>query len=142
MDKVFSHETQEKTSKKTQKGGEGKISTFQVASNVLDASTKIYSSRVDSVHSDTYRVLNGLNRTTKQNKEKSTGNSEDDEDIEAAEKIKKRKIVSLEHTLDSLANLNAKRLDMEFAVDPLFHKTAAAFDEVGMNIIGFLMEFI
>lgn len=29
----------------------------------LDASVKIYSCRVDSVHSETYKVLGGLNRT-------------------------------------------------------------------------------
>lgn len=36
---------------------------MQVASCTLDASVKIYSCRVDSVHSDTYKVLGGLNRT-------------------------------------------------------------------------------
>lgn len=36
---------------------------FQTASCALDASVKIYSCRVDSVHTDTYKVLGGLTRT-------------------------------------------------------------------------------
>ena len=33
------------------------------ASCTLEAGVKIYSTRVDSVHSETYKVLGGLNRT-------------------------------------------------------------------------------
>jgi condensin complex subunit 2 len=36
---------------------------FQTASCTLDASVKIYSCRVDSVHTDAYKVLGGLTRT-------------------------------------------------------------------------------
>lgn len=36
---------------------------FQVASCTLDASVKIYSYRVDSVHSEAYKMLGGLART-------------------------------------------------------------------------------
>ena len=39
------------------------LTNFQVASTTLDASAKIYASRVDSVHVRTYKVLGGLSRT-------------------------------------------------------------------------------
>jgi hypothetical protein len=39
------------------------LTLSQAASCTLDASVKIYSYRVDSVHHETYRVLGGLNRT-------------------------------------------------------------------------------
>ncbi|NXA16194.1 CND2 protein, partial [Sapayoa aenigma] len=34
----------------------------QVAAGTLDASAKIYSMRVDTIHADTYRVLGGLGK--------------------------------------------------------------------------------
>ncbi|NXF82458.1 CND2 protein, partial [Sclerurus mexicanus] len=34
----------------------------QVAAGTLDASAKIYSVRVDTVHADTYKVLGGLGK--------------------------------------------------------------------------------
>ena len=37
-------------------------SSWQKASASLDASAKIYGFRVDAVHSDTFKFLNGLNR--------------------------------------------------------------------------------
>ena len=37
-------------------------SSWQKASASLDASAKIYGFRVDAVHSDTFKILNGLNR--------------------------------------------------------------------------------
>lgn len=40
-----------------------RLYNFQVASHTLDASVKIWSNRVDSVHTDTYKVLGELNRT-------------------------------------------------------------------------------
>jgi len=36
------------------------VTNFQAASCTLDASVKIYSCRVDSMHNETYRVLGGL----------------------------------------------------------------------------------
>ena len=126
MDKILLNDDR---SKEKSKKVSNKVCNFQVASNTLDTSVKIYSYRVDSVHNDTYRVLSGLNRSTKQ-KETSNEQENDEEGGQTTQKTKKRKAVTLSHTLDSLSNLNAKRLDMEFSVDPLFHKTAAAFDEV------------
>ncbi len=39
------------------------ITNFLAASCTLDASVKIYSTRVDSVHLETFKVLGGLSRT-------------------------------------------------------------------------------
>lgn len=36
---------------------------FQLASCTLNASVQIYGTRVDSVYSDTYKILGGLNTT-------------------------------------------------------------------------------
>jgi len=44
---------------------EGDLTNFQAASCTLEASTKIYSCRVDSVHEDTFKILGGLTRTEK-----------------------------------------------------------------------------
>ena len=50
-----------KTIEKTKKDGE---SSWLRASASLDASAKIYGFRVDSVHTETYKVLGGLSRQT------------------------------------------------------------------------------
>eukprot|EP00052_Salpingoeca_macrocollata_P017771 m.145392 g.145392 ORF g.145392 m.145392 type:complete len:712 (+) comp20494_c0_seq1:37-2172(+) len=111
----------------------GEMTNFQVASCTLDASVKIYSYRVDSVHSEAYKVLGGLSRSGKQDEEAS---NEDDGDQNAAEqgegkpkkKMVHRNVNTIEH---NVAALNVKKFDLEFAVDPLFSKTSAAFDEGG-----------
>lgn len=67
-------------------------SNQQVASCTLDASTKIYAYRVDSIHTDTLKMAGGLGRT--QDKEK---NREDEEDAAGEEGLdgekKKRKVI-------------------------------------------------
>src|SRR5689334_15004454 len=47
-------------SKKAEQG-----TNFTTASSTLDASIKIYSSRVDSVHKAAYKIFGGLSRTEK-----------------------------------------------------------------------------
>lgn len=42
---------------------EGRQTNFQRASCTLDAGVKIYAYRVDSVHSDVYKVMSGLSRS-------------------------------------------------------------------------------
>jgi condensin complex subunit 2 len=41
-------------------------------------------------------------------------------------KASSRGITTLE---TNLSNINAKKIDLEFSVDPLFRKTSASFDE-------------
>ena len=38
---------------------------FQLASSTLNAGVQVYGTRVDSVYADTYKILGGLNTTTK-----------------------------------------------------------------------------
>jgi len=68
--------------------GDVSMTNFQVASCTLDASVKIYSCRVDSVHNETFKVLGGLSRTG--NKEEGA-QEEDAEQLGEAEKETRRR---------------------------------------------------
>ena len=62
--------------------------SWQKASASLDASAKIYGFRVDSVHSETFKILGGLNRNER------FDNNDDNisENYERKEKERKKKI--------------------------------------------------
>ena len=60
---------------KTKKSSE--MDNFQSASCALDASTKIYAYRVDSVHSDTLKLAGGVGDTNKENQENKDNNEGD-----------------------------------------------------------------
>jgi condensin complex subunit 2 len=111
-----------------------KHTNFQRASVTLDAGVKIYSYRVDSVHTETFKILGGLGRAAGPGEE---GEGElgdggvDGENISPS-KRKRRGELNPEATLEpTLEALNVKKFDLAFAVDPLFHKTSAQFDEGG-----------
>lgn len=115
---------------------------FQKHAATLDASVRIYSSRVDAVHNDTYKMLGGLTRgqldteepeetPTKQNQAvQDTGAAIEAEEEDTRKRISRRGVDTLE---TNEANLNIKKLELDFAVDPLFRKTSAAFDEGGAH---------
>lgn len=108
---------------------EGNSINFQKASCTLDGCIKIYTSRVDSVVTETGKLLSGL----AQNKAKAE-NTEDiqEENEEQEEKRAKKKSSRSENTLvKDYSSLTLKKFDLEFAVDPLFKKTSADFDEGG-----------
>eukprot|EP00310_Coccolithus_braarudii_P021663 CAMPEP_0183335996 /NCGR_PEP_ID=MMETSP0164_2-20130417/4114_1 /TAXON_ID=221442 /ORGANISM="Coccolithus pelagicus ssp braarudi, Strain PLY182g" /LENGTH=716 /DNA_ID=CAMNT_0025505445 /DNA_START=42 /DNA_END=2192 /DNA_ORIENTATION=- len=119
--------------------GPDQMTNFQFASSTLDAGVKIYSYRVDSVYSDTFRLMGGLHRTTKR------GDAAEVEDGEAleeggsesataggAQKKEKRRPVSSGSNLETnTEKLNMQQFERAFAVDPLFHRTSAKFDEGG-----------
>ncbi|KAL2245723.1 UNVERIFIED_CONTAM: Condensin complex subunit 2 [Sesamum indicum] len=88
---------------------------FQKASCTLEAGVKIYSMRVDSVHSEAYKVLGGINRVGQ-------------EDEEVAYLLQLSPLSTLE---SSFAAINVKKFDVAFVVDPLYHQTSAQFDEGG-----------
>ncbi|MQL72080.1 hypothetical protein Taro_004428 [Colocasia esculenta] len=106
---------------------------FQKASCTLEAGVKIYSLRVDSVHSEAYKVLGGINRA---------GRDDDKENIPEVDNIdtqqecitkkeldkKMSPLSTLESSFDAL---NVKKFDVAFTVDPLYHQTSAQFDEGG-----------
>ncbi|KAK4789301.1 hypothetical protein SAY86_020620 [Trapa natans] len=107
---------------------------FQKASCTLEAGVKIYSLRVDSVHSEAYKVLGGINRA-----------GQDDEPDDAVvdgpadgggeeghqKRETERKISPLSTLESSFEALNIKKFDVAFTVDPLYHQTSAQFDEGG-----------
>ncbi|KAI9739590.1 MAG: hypothetical protein M1834_006308 [Cirrosporium novae-zelandiae] len=116
---------------------EGDGVNFQKASCTLDGCVKIYTSRVDSVATDTGKLLSGLaDSGNKRAREEDRDVGEDDEDGEEGEdgtqKKRKKAQRSSEATLaPSFGALQLKKFELEFSVDPLFKKASADFDEGG-----------
>ncbi|XP_051152050.1 condensin complex subunit 2 isoform X2 [Andrographis paniculata] len=105
---------------------------FQKASCTLEAGVKIYSMRVDSVHSEAYKVLGGINRVGQADEQDHAGEDANSEQGEADEKKEKERKLSPLSTLESsFSALNVKKFDAAFVVDPLYHQTSAQFDEGG-----------
>ncbi|GAV69703.1 Cnd2 domain-containing protein [Cephalotus follicularis] len=106
---------------------------FQKASCTLEAGVKIYSLRVDSVHSEAYKVLGGISRAGQENEQETMlEDANVDGDQEGHPKKDKERKVSPVSTLESsFEALNVKKFDVAFAVDPLYHQTSAQFDEGG-----------
>ncbi|KAI1504385.1 condensin complex subunit 2/barren [Biscogniauxia marginata] len=110
---------------------------FQRASCTLDGCVKIYTSRVDSVATETGRLLSGLADSNSKKKDREADDGEDseeevDENGNVIKKRPKKRQRSSEATLaPSFASLQLKKFEMEFAVDPLFKKASADFDEGG-----------
>ncbi|KZP01619.1 barren [Calocera viscosa TUFC12733] len=115
---------------------------FQKASCTLDGCVKIWTSRVDSVATETGKLLSGLaddGRDAAQADE--DGNEEGAGDGEEGVAKAKRRTHRTEATLaKSYAQLQVKKFDLEFTVDPLFKKTSADFDEGGA--MGLLMNHL
>ncbi|KAF2707132.1 barren [Pleomassaria siparia CBS 279.74] len=116
---------------------EGDGVNFQKASCTLDGCVKIYTSRVDSVATDTGKLLSGLaesgNKKRRGQEEDGEGEDEDGEEGEDGQKKRKKRTQrSAEATLaSSLAQLQNKKMEMDLVVDPLFKKATADFDEGG-----------
>lgn len=107
---------------------------FQKASCTLEAGVKIYSMRVDSVHSEAYKVLGGINRVGLENEEDGTvedSNVSGGQEEGNSKKENDRKWSPLSTLESSFAALNVKKFDAAFSVDPLYHQTSAQFDEGG-----------
>ncbi|KAJ3067342.1 hypothetical protein HDU99_003561, partial [Rhizoclosmatium hyalinum] len=101
---------------------EGDSINFQKASCTLDGCVKIYTSRVDSVDAETRILLNGL--------VDGKGSGHDDEDGISKEDGKRKRQTKSGNTLEKdITNLNVKKIESEFLIDPLFKKTSADFDE-------------
>ncbi|EFR01850.1 condensin complex component cnd2 [Nannizzia gypsea CBS 118893] len=121
---------------------EGDGVNFQKASCTLDGCVKIYTSRVDSVATETGKLLSGLadsGNKKKQGEREDGAENEDDDDEEEGEEGEdgtrrktRKKARSHESTLaPSFASLQLKKFELEFSVDPLFKKASADFDEGG-----------
>ncbi|MED6181093.1 hypothetical protein PIB30_016431 [Stylosanthes scabra] len=126
------------------KAGEedGDVETnFQKASCTLEAGVKIYSLRVDSVHSEAYKVLGGMNRAGQEAEQDADATLEGD-NIENGKEGSRReadkKLSPLSTLESSFESLNVKKFDAGFVVDPLYRQTTAQFDEGGAK--GLLMN--
>ncbi|KAI8028858.1 Condensin complex subunit 2 [Camellia lanceoleosa] len=105
---------------------------FQKASCTLEAGVKIYSMRVDSVHSEAYKVLGGITRVGQQNEPDNVmedANVSNGQEEGNSKKEQERKVSPLSTLESSFEALNVKKFDVAFAVDPLYHQTSAQFDE-------------
>ena len=113
---------------------------FQRASCTLDGCVKIWTSRVDSVGTETGKLLSNLANEGRADDD-DEGAGSDNPDGEPGQSQRKRKAHRPESTLaKNLTQLRSKKLDLEFIVDPLFRKTCADFDEGGAQ--GLLMSHL
>ncbi|OLY84290.1 Condensin complex subunit 2 [Smittium mucronatum] len=103
---------------------------FQKASCTLDGCVKIYSSRVDSVATETGKLLTGLAEAPSKS---SNSDGDDDEDKTSGRKTKKRGNSSTNTLVSDMSSITLKKFDLELSVDPLFKKASADFDEGGSN---------
>ncbi|RAL15672.1 condensin subunit BRN1 [Aspergillus homomorphus CBS 101889] len=119
---------------------EGDGVNFQKASCTLDGCVKIYTSRVDSVATETGKLLSGLaDSRDKRARETGAEGGEDDgvgedEDGDEGSARKSRRKVQRSHEATlapSFSSLQLKKFELEFSVDPLFKKASADFDEGG-----------
>ncbi|CEN60097.1 Putative Condensin complex subunit 2 [Aspergillus calidoustus] len=115
---------------------EGDSVNFQKASCTLDGCVKIYTSRVDSVATETGKLLSGLadsrDKKARETEAEGEGAEDDEEDGEEGGTRRSRRKRAHEATLaPSFSSLQLKKFELEFSVDPLFKKASADFDEGG-----------
>ncbi|KAI9318678.1 condensin complex subunit 2/barren [Dichotomocladium elegans] len=107
---------------------DGDSINFQKASISLDGCVKIYTSRVDSVASETGKLLSGLANS-------SSNGDDDDDDLNRGDggerRVRRRGNRADSTLLKDFSSIAVKKFDLDFAVDPLFKKTSADFDEGG-----------
>ena len=114
-------------------------SAWQRASASLDVSAKVYGYRVDSVHSETFQFLGGLNRNKKGEAQVKENAEEEKENEE--EKKNNVKIRRGQNTLETNLNkLNLTKYDLDTEVDPLFSIMTSKFNEINAN--GMLLNTI
>ncbi|GJN94096.1 hypothetical protein Rhopal_007170-T1 [Rhodotorula paludigena] len=123
------------------RNGDDNSINFQKASCTLDGCVKIWTSRVDSVATETGKLLSGLGEDARADAD----GEDDDEDGEANEerqekRARKRAARQAATLADDFSKLRVKQFDLEFTVDPLFKKTSADFDEGGAG--GILMNHL
>ena len=84
--------------------GRNEESAWQRASASLDATAKIYGYRVDSVHTETFKFLGGLNRNKKEMNSKEE--IDDESQLDGDNTKKKEKIRRGVNTLETISNLS------------------------------------
>lgn len=113
---------------------------FQLAGVTLDAGVKIYCSRVDSVHINAFKVLGGLSRTGAQDEAGADDGGADEtaEESETQGRRRRARRAGKSTIETNMSNITSQKLETDLAVDPLFQKMSAAFDEGGAK--GMLMN--
>ena len=116
---------------------------FQKSSCTLDAGVKIYASRVDSFHNETFKMLGGMNKVSGAGAEdeatdaeagaKGDGEGLDGDDASGDKQSKRRANSRSVATLEAPDAHTVKAVEEAVAVDPLFQKTSALFDEGGAS---------
>ncbi|CAI9754442.1 unnamed protein product [Fraxinus pennsylvanica] len=87
---------------------------FVWASCTLEAGVKIYSMRVDSVHSEAYKVLGGINRVGQEDEQDNVmenANIDNEHDEGHSKKQQERKLSPLSTLESSFEALNVKKFD-------------------------------
>nr|XP_041576468.1 condensin complex subunit 2 isoform X2 [Taeniopygia guttata] len=105
------------------------LTNFQMAAGTLDASAKIYASRVDRIHADTFRVLSHLGNETASARDPDSpqqGSSPDPKDAKKSQPKKKQTFKSIEQNLSKINRPDSSR---RAEVDPMFQRSIASFDE-------------
>lgn len=110
---------------------EGDKINFQKASYTLDGCVKIYTSRVDSVASETGKLLSGLADSGKELRRDDENTGTDDEGVESQRAHRRRKNRSDTTLASDFSQILVKNLDLELSVDPLFRKMCSDFNEGG-----------
>ncbi|KAM0747890.1 barren [Meredithblackwellia eburnea MCA 4105] len=127
-------------------GPEDSSINFQKASCTLDGCVKIWTSRVDSVGTETAKLLSGLAEDARaganslDDDEDGAGDSDDEDGSKESRRSKKKSSRQTTTLSDTFDKLRVKSFDLEFTVDPLFKKTSADFDEGGAG--GILMNHL
>ncbi|KAG1375949.1 hypothetical protein G6F60_006608 [Rhizopus arrhizus] len=101
---------------------EGDSINFQKASCTLDGCVKIYTSRVDSVATETGKLLSGL---------ADSAHGNEDEETRKERRVRRKTQRADASLVKDFSTISLKKFDLDFAVDPLFKKTSADFDEGG-----------
>lgn len=94
--------------------------SWQTASNGLEAFAQIYSYRVDSVHTELFKILGGLHRNMIEEKLENADGQEQKEN-------KKKVIKNIEENIEKL---NIKEFDLGYQIDPLFKQTTTMFSQI------------
>ncbi|KAI1305880.1 Condensin complex subunit 2 [Halotydeus destructor] len=116
---------------------------FTLATNTLDAGTKIYINRVDAVYQEAQKVLNGIvlasdNKGSSKDKETELDN-EDEENEEGgdgadeAPKAKRKKVRKPGKTLATAESLNVTKLETNAEIDPVLYRLTTAHDMGNVN---------
>ncbi|XP_059726726.1 condensin complex subunit 2 isoform X2 [Haemorhous mexicanus] len=110
---------------------------FQLAASSLEASAKIYAMRVDSVHADTFRVLDVLGKKPPPARDSDKPEEDSSPVPEAARKAQPKNKQRFKTIEENLSNINVPEGSHRPEVDPMFQRSLATFNEC--NVAGAFM---